>query len=57
MSDKPVIHSEELGNTEYDGNRRTRTVQEEAAPAAEKPKIEPVAGADETAVAQRKAKV
>lgn len=48
MSDKPTIHSEDLGNTEYDGNRRARAAQEaEAAPATEKPTIEPVMGSDE----------
>jgi hypothetical protein len=48
MSDKPAIHSEDLGNTEYDGNRRARTAQAaEAASAAENPPIASVAGADE----------
>jgi hypothetical protein len=48
MSDKPVIHSEDLGNTEYDGNRRARAAQAaEAAPTAKKLTTKPVTGADE----------
>jgi hypothetical protein len=42
MSDKPAIHSEDLGNTEYDGNRLARAAQvAEAVPAAKEPTTEP----------------
>ena len=48
MSDKPVNHSEDLGNTGYDSNRRARAAQApSAASATQKPTIEPVTVADE----------
>ena len=47
MSDKPVVHTEDLGNTEYDGNRRARAEQaSDKAPATGRPKTEPLTGAD-----------
>jgi len=48
MSDKPAIHSEDLGNTEYDGNHRARAAQvAEAVPAAKEPTTEPMVGTNE----------
>lgn len=71
MSDKPVAHTEDLGNMEYDGNRRARAVQPaEAVPIAEKPTTAPgiVAnevpdvglaqkGTDEAAIAQKETEI
>ncbi|MHC2019948.1 hypothetical protein [Methylobacterium sp. CM6247] len=49
MPDKLVVHTEDLGNTEYDGNRRARAEQaSEAAPTAgKKLTSEPVTATDE----------
>lgn len=48
MSDKLAIHSEDLGNTKYDGNRRARAAQvAEAVSATEEATTEPVAGTKE----------
>ncbi|MHC2017748.1 hypothetical protein [Methylobacterium sp. CM6247] len=49
MPDKLVVHTEDLGNTEYDGNRRARAEQasEAALTAGKKLTAEPVTGTDE----------
>lgn len=48
MSDKPVAHTEDLGNMEYDGNRRARAEQlAEAVTIAEKLTTAPGIVADE----------